>query len=300
MRILHLDSGAGMRGGQWQVYHLLRGLARAGHSVLLLAPPSSPLFEKAAAKGLAVEPLSWSRLLARSAAFDLVHAHDARSHTLAALFSRAPLLVSRRVAFPVKGTWASRWKYGRPVHYIAISETVKECLRAAGLPETRISVVFDGVELPDTPGFSEHGPILTLASEDPGKGAALVQEAARLAGVAVKPSSDLPRDLRNARLFVYVSEQEGLGSAALLAMAAGVPVVASAVGGLREIVIDGFTGFVTENRPECIAAVMKRALTDVEACRNISRLARRQVEEKFSLEAMVMGTLSVYEKVLSC
>ena len=49
---------------------------------------------------------------------DLMHAHDARSHTLGAFLRRIPLVVSRRVAFPV----GSRWKYGRARRYLAVSE----------------------------------------------------------------------------------------------------------------------------------------------------------------------------------
>ena len=43
MVILHIDSGAEMRGGQWQAFYLLRGLAKAGHGVRLLAPDGSPI-----------------------------------------------------------------------------------------------------------------------------------------------------------------------------------------------------------------------------------------------------------------
>ena len=45
MRILHLDSGREMRGGQWQVLRLLEGLRAAGHDVTLLARAGAPLAE---------------------------------------------------------------------------------------------------------------------------------------------------------------------------------------------------------------------------------------------------------------
>ncbi len=63
-------------------------------------------------------------------------------------------------------------------------------------------------------------------------------------------------------MFLYITHKEGLGSAALLAMASGVPVVASRVGGLPEIVDDGGTGFFVENHPEAIAARMRLLAED--------------------------------------
>ncbi len=81
----------------------------------------------------------WSRASA------VVHAHDAKAHTLAALASRKTFVVSRRVAFPVKRTVASRWKYRRATRYLAVSEYVAGELRKAGVPAAKIDVVYDGV-----------------------------------------------------------------------------------------------------------------------------------------------------------
>src|SRR5271165_3450859 len=106
MRILHLDSGREMRGGQWQVLYLLEGLDA---ECTLLAREGAPLFCAARERGWRVEPLGAVRVAALSRHHDLIHAHDARSHTLAALVPGARLIVSRRVAFPIQ----SRWKYAR-------------------------------------------------------------------------------------------------------------------------------------------------------------------------------------------
>ena len=83
----------------------------------------------------------------------------------------------------------------------------------------------------------------------------------------------------------------------MLAMAAGVPVVASRVGGLTEIVQDGVTGVLTENTAEAIAAAVRRAL----AMRaELGVKARLRVEERFTVGRMVEDTVRVYEKVLGC
>ena len=74
--------------------------------------------------------------------------------------------------------------------------------------------------------------MVALSLEDPAKGRDLVERAAVAAGVPIVLSQDLNADLQNASLFLYISRSEGLGSAALLAMSLGVPVIASRVGGL--------------------------------------------------------------------
>ena len=133
MRVLHLDTGREMRGGQWQALYLCEGLAARGHAVVLLA--REPLRRAAAARGIDARPwgaMGWP-------AADIVHAHDARSHTTAALAARAPLVVSRRVAFPVRRGPLSAWKYRRAAHYIAVSEFVRRRLLEAGVPQDRRS-----------------------------------------------------------------------------------------------------------------------------------------------------------------
>src|ERR1043165_1283774 len=129
MRILHLDAGRQMRGGQWQVLRLIDGLAAAGVESTLLAREGAPLYIAARKNGWRVEPLALMRAIMLARKHDLMHAHDARSHTVGAIVRGAPLVVARRVAFSV----GSRWKYGRAARYIAISECVKSVLMAGGV-----------------------------------------------------------------------------------------------------------------------------------------------------------------------
>jgi hypothetical protein len=293
MRVLHLDAGSSMRGGQWQVLRLIEGLSGAGIESTLLARNGGPLFLAARKRGWRVQPLSLARVLLQSRRYDLLHAHDARSHTLAAIIPGPPLVVARRVAFPI----GSRWKYGRAVRYIAVSEFVKGVLIAGGVPAERISVVCDGVPLLDA---AEGGHILTLANaDDPAKGAPLAAEAARLAGVELLPSRNLEADVLSARLFVYITYSEGLGSAALLAMSAGVPVIASNVGGLPEAVSHGETGLLVENEPGAIATAIRQLERDREMARRMGAAGRRAVAEQFTVDRMVRHTMEVYRQVLT-
>ena len=86
----------------------------------------------------------WRRAARRA---DLVHVHDARAHTMAALAGVAPLVVSRRVAFPVKSGFLSGRKYARATLYLAVSNYVAARLLDAGVPGDKIRVVYDGVPI---------------------------------------------------------------------------------------------------------------------------------------------------------
>jgi glycosyltransferase involved in cell wall biosynthesis len=295
--ILHIDSGAEMRGGQWQALYLIRGLIAAGHRARLLTPAGSELMKAAASQQVDVATLSLTRLLRASAGVDLMHAHDAHAHTMA-LLARKPLVVSRRVAFPIKRGLASRWKYRRAAHFIAVSQWVKQTLIDAGVDPGKITVVYDGVPVDGWPKTADRSRVLAVDLEDPGKGKKIIEQAAALADIPVHFSDNLIRDLPEAAVFVYITDLEGLGSAVLLAMAAGAPVLASRVGGLPEIVEDGVTGLLTSNEPQAIARQIQRLLTDRPLALRLAAHARSRVEKDFSVDRMVQATLRVYERIL--
>ena len=293
MRIVHLDAGREMRGGQWQVLRLMEGLIATGVECSLLAREGGPLLEMAGKRGWNAGPLRPAAVFREARRHDLVHAHDARSHTLAALAGGAPLVVARRVAFPVSGGW----KYARARCYIAVSECVRSILVDGGIAAEKIVVVHDGVPLLEP---SAGGAVLAPANAgDPEKGAALAAEAARRAGVAVQFSNDLERDLRDAGLFLYLTHREGLGSAALLAMSAAVAVVASDVGGLREVIRDGVNGLLVENKVEAVAAALGELSGNPERARRLGRAARQTIEERFTIDIMLRRTIETYHKVLA-
>jgi glycosyltransferase involved in cell wall biosynthesis len=217
-----------------------------------------------------------------------------------AVLTGKPAVVSRRVAFPVRQSVPSRWKYRRAAHFIAVSQFVKQTLMDAGVDEERISVVYDGVPIPPVAEARERSRIVALDSDDPGKCRKIIERAGALAGVDVSFSRNLPSDLADAALFVYITELEGLGSAALLAMSHGVPVIASRAGGLPEIVEDGVTGLLTSNQPGAIALQIRRLLADPSLAKQLAARARCRVEKEFSTERMVQETVRVYERVLDC
>jgi glycosyltransferase involved in cell wall biosynthesis len=299
LRILHIDTGRELRGGQRQILLLMKGLREAGHESVLLARENTPLWRAAVENDLLVYDVKLRNLRKHSGCADVVHAHDARSHTIAALAVKRAFLVSRRVAFPVSRTFASRWKYGRAARFLAVSECVAQQLHAAGVPPGKVEVVFDGVEPVAEAEWKIDYPAVALASADPGKGRDLVEQAAAAAEIPVHYSSDLTRDLRHASMFVYITRSEGLGSAALLAMSMGIPVVASRVGGLPEVIIEGESGILVSNDSGEIARAMRQVLENAASTQIMIDNARARVTKFFSREQLVERTLSAYRRVLA-
>lgn len=285
MRILHLDTGREMRGGQWQVLRLHQGLLALGHQSSLLVREGSPLLEYGAAL------LNPARLPWMSRRFDLVHAHDARSHTLGALLSWAPLVVSRRVAFPVRNSAASRWKYRKPHLFLAVSHFVATELKRAGVDEGRIVIVHDGVPVPPEPACGDA--ILVPDTDDPEKGRLLAEAAAGGVGLKLRRSSNLEADMPGAKALVYLSRCEGLGSGILLGMAHGLTVIASNVGGIPELIEDGVNGILVPNDEAAVAGAFAR----IDAA--LGQAARETVTARFTVEHMVRATADAYSRVLA-
>lgn len=280
-----------MRGGQWQALYLIRTLAARGHQQVLMAPEGSPLLEMAVEEGFDVALANWKDLVSWRDPVDIVHAHDARAHTWAVCWKRCPVVVSRRVAFPVKGGLGSRWKYLRADRFLAVSNHVKQKLVDAGTSEQRVSVVYDGVPILEPAPLN--GPIFSLASTDPAKGSDLVNAL----DIAVAQSGDL-NGLRGSRMFLYLTRQEGLGSGILFAMSAGVPVIASNVGGIPEIVVDGVTGLLTENEPGAIREKIALLDRDPELAARLAQTARRRLLREFTLDQLADRTMSAYQECL--
>jgi glycosyltransferase involved in cell wall biosynthesis len=282
VRIVHADTGREMRGGQWQALLLAQSLRDRGHQCIVNARAGSPLADRVRAEGFPP---------ALDAVPDIVHAHDARAHSQAALWKRAPLVVARRVAFPIGAGLASRWKYRRADRFIAVSNHVADVLAEAGVDSSRIRVVYDGVPpLPSAPATDR---IVAPATSDPRKGADL----ARATGLDIHFSSDLAHDIPGASVFLYLTREEGLGSAVLLAMSAGVPVVASRVGGLPELVAHHETGLLTANDPAEIIGNVQSLLADPQLAAQLAAAARARYHAEFTVDRMVDRTLAVYREL---
>lgn len=311
LRILQVDTADEWRGGQVQTLYLARGMKAAGWPVLVACPPGSRLWkelEEIADERIAIPPGRSLRcaMAARAVRPDLIAAQTSHAHTSCAPLS-IPLVVHRRVDFVPSGGW----KYRRPVLFIAVSAAVAKIL--AGVGASRSVVVHDGVApLPVMPPASDGPPVLAVGARVPHKGHVVLAEAARLLtgvdiGVAgdgplVYPGirwlgqrSDVPALLAAAEVFVHPSMEEGMGQAVVEAMHAGLPIVASDAGGLPEVI--GDTGIlVPAGNALALAEGIRRALAGDHPP---VASAQRRAAERFSIEAMVAGTLAAYREAVS-
>jgi glycosyltransferase involved in cell wall biosynthesis len=107
--------------------------------------------------------------------------------------------------------------------------------------------------------------------------------------------ADIPDVLASLDVFAFPSLFEGLCLAVIEAQAAGVPVVATAVGGIKETVVEGETGLLVPTRdPEALASAIRRLLEHPDEAARLAAEARRRALERYSEERMVSGTLALY------
>lgn len=105
--------------------------------------------------------------------------------------------------------------------------------------------------------------------------------------------------LQNSDVFLLPSQIESFGLAALEALSCGVPVVASRVGGIPEVVVHGETGFLHDvGDTSSMARSVVRMLLDAELHQKISAAARTMVEQKWKLEPMVSRYELTYRRIL--
>jgi len=114
------------------------------------------------------------------------------------------------------------------------------------------------------------------------------------------PVEDVIQLYSHAAVFVCPSVYEPFGLINLEAMACQTPVVASAVGGILEVVEDGKTGLlVPPANPDALAAALRRVLDDRELAHSMGRAGRRRVEEKFSWASVAERTEGVYAEAIA-
>jgi glycosyltransferase involved in cell wall biosynthesis len=147
-------------------------------------------------------------------------------------------------------------------------------------PGLRLLVAGDGPERPKLEG-------LIRAAGD-----AVVMAGHREDVMAVLDATDV---------LLHPSHTEAFPTVVLEAMAASVPVVATAVGGTAEIVRDGETGVLVEPPPHAgrLAAAVTRLLEDAGLRRRLAAGGRDQFERSFTLDRWVQGTRQVYEELLA-
>lgn len=360
MKILHISSAQSWRGGEQQLAYLLEELKALGQEQLVLCALGSAMEVFCREKGISYIPyrkrfsanplVGWKiRRICRKHSIDLIHVHDSHAHTFAwiaaLLGNKTPIVVSRRVDFPVGRGILSQRKYHHPCvrKILCVSEEIRRVLlRDYRFPE-RTAVVYSGIDLgkfrfPDTGilrrefNLPEGLPIIAniaaiaphkdyftfvdcveilvrrgakasffIIGGDGGEQAA-IERYIRAKGLEGRihftgHRKDIPQLLPEIGLLLFTSKTEGLGTTVLDAMACGVPVVATAAGGIPEMVKDGETGMLAPvGDAEQLADEVIRVLNDSHLKKRLVEGGRRVVEG-FSKEGMVRKTMGEYQEV---
>jgi len=170
VKALVVDLETAWRGGQNQALLILKGLGAHGQEAELVAAEGSALGARAresgrrvhfVSRGLFRVPAAWKvHELVRGGGFDLVHANEAHAVSavwLAGAHRHIPFLISRRVGYPIGKSRASRARYEAASRIIANSNWVAEQAASSGAPREKLTVVYEGTEIPPLFTVAERG-----------------------------------------------------------------------------------------------------------------------------------------------
>ena len=150
-----------------------------------------------------------------------------------------------------------------------------------GFPEAELHLVGDG---PDRAAVERLAAELGL------------RDAARLLGTR----ADVPELLATAHCVLLASDYEGCPLSVLEAMAAGVPVVATAVGGVPEIVADGETGLLTpRGDAQALARALETVLADRDLATRLGAEGRARARRELGRERMGAEVVALYDELLA-
>ena len=359
MKALLVDLETAWRGGQNQALLILKGLRSGGHEAELIAAKGSALGERARESGERVHFVSRGlfripaarkvRELVRGGGFDLVHANEAHAVSavwLAGAHKHVPFLISRRVGYPIGKSHVARARYEAAARIIANSKWVAEQAASSGVPREKLTVVYEGTEIPppftesqrraarSRWGISDATPLLgCIGVLLPDKGQewlirSLAELRKQLPGAQLLLAGDGPcrsklealgRELGVADavlfpgfvkevetvyaaldIFLLPSFFEALNNSLLAAMAYEIPSIAFNKGALGEIIEHEKSGLLVSGPAVSeICCAVTEILRDAGYARKLGREGRKRVEENFSAEQMVNGTVRVYEESLA-
>ena len=245
---------------------------------------------------------------------DLVHAHWLPAGAVA-LATGKPFVVQvwgTDVELARRAPWAARPILSRARAVICASTALAEAARSLGA--RRVRVIPSGVEVPAAPGEEARPPEILFAGRlSREKGILELVEAARgmrltVAGdgplrdqvpgaLGFVPHGELARLYDRAAVVACPSHREGFGVVCAEAMAHGRPVVAGAVGGLRDLVVDGETGVLV--RPGDVHALreaLSMLLADAATRKRFGDAGRARIAKNFSWARAVDLTMNAYRE----
>jgi len=361
LSILHVSSARTWRGGEQQLAYLLEELKAAGLDQEVLCVKGSEiaafcqknsLSYRVYQKRMSTNPMiGWEiKQLCKKYQIDLIHVHDSHAHTFAylgAVFgNKTPIVVSRRVDFPIGKNGLAQQKYHHPSvkKILCVSEEIRRVLLKNYRFPQKAVVVHSGVDLEkfDYPASdilhrafdlpSDRPIIANIAAIAPHKDYFTFVDTVEILVREKVPASfliiggdggeqemieayiqeknlgshiiltgyrtDIPEILPEIDLLLFTSKTEGLGTSLLDAMACGVPIVATAAGGIPEIVEDGITGLLAPvGDAEILAKHVEEMLHDKTLQSRLVAQAREKVN-RFTKKHMAQNTLEQYGSIV--
>ena len=362
LSVMHLSSEKGWRGGEQQIAYLIGELNSLGVNNHVVCRAGSAFHEYCIKKSIphTSRPFTNSyevssaiaiKKLCQKLSIDIVHMHSSRGHSIgfiSSLFGNSSkLILSRRVDFPVKGNWFSRWKYNHPniERIVCVSDKIREVMLPSIKNSSVLHVVHSGV---DIGRFEQQGNILreeyTLshATKIVANISALADhkdyftflnsvlefkkngienikffiigdgelrspieqyiEAHGLTDDVIMTGfrTDINQIFHEIDVFLMTSKEEGLGTTVLDAFANKVPVVATAGGGIPEMVKHEQTGLLySVGDAQGLASGVRRVLDDSKFASQLTSNAHHLLSEKFTKERTASKTLDIYQGVVS-
>jgi hypothetical protein len=311
MRIAHINLAKGYRGGERQAELLIRSLASLDLEQLLIARASCPLAERLADAGIEIHHCSGLLSAFRATrGVDVVHSHEGRGVYAAWLrkeISGTPYIITRRVNNPLGDSWLTRRAYTRASFVASVAADVARIVQAfderitsrvihsssSGLPvEGQEYIIEVARRMKDA--HPEFQFLLVGGGDDE---VMLRGLAGDLQNISFEGWSDRVGDYLAAfDLFILPSNKEGIGGILLDAMDRALPIIASRVGGLPEIVKDGENGILIEPRsPDQLQEAILRLYDDPDLRRAMGARGR-EFSRDFTAEAMAARYLDLYKQ----
>jgi len=281
---------------------------------------------------------------------DLIQTHSSKSHTMAVIAGLigldVPQILTRRVDFPIKNNWFSRFKYNysKIKRVICISDTIHQMTAVDIKDKSKLITIHSGVDINKFSPYFNSNWLRTNYGLD--KNAVVIGNISAISNqkdyfTFVKVAERIIRRKRNIYFFIvgdgpdrqiieqfvhkkglenyitftgfvdninevlpsldiflFTSRTEGLGTSVLDAMAASVPIVSTAAGGVSEMVVHEKNGLLYQvGDVQGITKGVERLLKSTELCISLSEGGQETVRS-FSKEKTARRTLEVYDQVL--
>jgi len=361
MKVLHLSSEPTWRGGEQQIIYLVEETRKLGVEAIVGCRVGSAVEKYCKVNNLPFVSLPFKSAYDISTAIkvmryckqeciELIQTHTSKSHTIAVIAGllglSTPQILTRRVDFPIKDNWFSRFKYNyaKIIRIICISTTIREMIEVDVQVKSKLRTIHSGVDvnkfqqflksdwlrknheidsettiIGNTSAISEQKDYFTfvkvaanlvrseknvhffIIGDGPYRGK--IEDFVNEMGLAehitftgfVKNISEV---LPSLDIFLFTSQTEGLGTSVLDAMAAQVPIVATAAGGVSEMIEHETNGLLYPVGD--VAAISDGVVRFLENPMLAIAMTKQAIQtvENFSKEKTARLSYDLYKEVL--